>query len=166
MIFTRSRLSVWALGLAALFAVFSSLVPRAELMTILNGIFLGVVVAALIVYSPIILLTFSNKRLDRVSQLSLGIGLLFLSNAGQRLYWIVWHVSGSPIGWQSNPFLQAMAFLAIIGGCLFVTAPGYPPDSSLEAVALWGANRRMLIILGGLGGILTFGLSVWSGNGF
>lgn len=162
----KSRAFLWAWPLTALFVVLSTFVPRVQLMTILNGVFLGVVVAIIIVYSPLIWFTVRKGKFDRVAQLSLGIGLMWLSIAGNRLYWIVWHNYGAPQSWQSNPFLAALVFISIVGGCLFVTAPGYPPEGSLEPAEFWGRNRNLLLILGVLGGIVTFGLSVFTGNAF
>lgn len=163
MIFDRMRLGMWALALALVFVVLSTFVPRVTLLTILNGVFLGIVAATLIVYSPLIWLTFRKVGFDRVSQLSLGVGLLFLSIASQRLYWIIWHIYGTPPSWQSNPVLAAIAFVSIIGGALFVTAPGFPPANSPEPIVLGGSNRKLLLILGGLGGVVTFIVSVTTG---
>lgn len=157
---------MWAFVLAGLFLLLATFVPRLQLMTILNGIFLGIVVAVIIVYSPLIWFTIRKGRFDRVAQLSLGIGLMWLSIAGNRLYWIIWHNYGMPQSWQSNPFLASLVFLSIIGGCLFVTAPGFPPEGSLEPREFWGANRNMLLSFGVLGGVITFGLSVFTGNAF
>lgn len=163
---TKSKVILWAMLLAIVFVVVSSILPRIELMTILNGIFLGIVVAVVIVYSPLIWVTVRKPKFDRVSQLSLGIGLLWLSIAGQRLYWIIWHSYGAPNEWRSNPFLAAMVFLSIVGGCLFVTAPGYPPETSEETIELLGSNRNMLLFLGAIGGLITFGLSLYTGGAF
>lgn len=163
MTFDRMRLGLWALGLAVAFMLLSTFIPRVMLLTILNGIFLGIVAATLIVYSPLIWLTFRKVGFDRVSQLSLGVGLLFLSIAAQRLYWIIWHVYGTPASWQSNPVLAGIAYVSIIGGALFVTAPGFPPANSPEPIVLGGSNRKLLLILGGLGGVVTFVVSVTTG---
>jgi hypothetical protein len=162
----KSKVFMWAWFLAGVFTLLALTVPRLQLMTILNGVFLGVVVAVIIVYSPVIWFTARKGRFDRVAQLSLGIGLMWLSIAGNQLYWIVWHYYGAPQSWQSNPFLASLVFLSIIGGCLFVTAPGFPPEGSLEPKEFWGTNRNLLLFFGVLGGIVTFGLSVFTGNAF
>lgn len=160
----KSKPFLWAWPLLALFILLTTFVPRIALMTILNGIFLGVVVAVVIVYTPLVWVTIRKRKFDRVAQLSLGIGLMWLSVAGNRLYWIVWHSYGMPDEWRSNPFLTACVFVSIIGGCLFVTAPGYPPEGSLEPVEFWGHNRNLLLFFGVLGGLLTFGLSLYTGG--
>ncbi len=164
--FSRARLIMWALIHSFIFVALSSFVPRLALMTILNGVFLGIVVAVVIVYTPLVWLTFRRGNVDRVSQLALGIALLWVSIAGQRLYWIVWHANGMPEAWRSNPYLSALAFISIIGGGLFVTAPGYPPETSIDEISFLGANRKMLVVMGALGGMIASGLSVWSGGTF
>lgn len=156
-----TKVASWAVILTALFAIVSTLVPRVEFLTILNGIFLGIATAVIIVYSPLGWYSLRKNRTDRASQLALGIGLLWFSIFGQRLYWIVWHYHGSPLSWQSNPFLAFMAFLAIIGGSLFVSAPGYPAPNDDIPVTLWGGNRKLLFSLGAIGGVITFALSIY-----
>lgn len=162
----RSKFSLWSLVISLLFVIASSLIPRVELMTILNGVFLGVVVSVMIVYSPLLWVSIRSNKGDRVSQLAMGIGLLWVSIAGQRLYWIIWHANGAPQSWQSNPFLSALVLISIAGGCLFVTAPGYPPETEIDTVAPWGENRKLLLIFGTLGGFATFLISIVTGNGF
>lgn len=164
--FSRSRLVMWALLYSAIFVTATTFIPRLALMTILNGIFLGIVVAVVIVYAPLVWFTFRRGRVDRVSQLAIAIALIWASIAGQRLYWIVWHANGMPEGWRSNPYLSALAFISIIGGGLFVTAPGYPPEGSGQHSEFWGSNRNLLLTLGALGGTITFGISVYSGGTF
>jgi heme/copper-type cytochrome/quinol oxidase subunit 4 len=156
--------------LAAIFAVVYAfsvmLVDKVQLLTVLNGIFLGVVTAVIIVYSPLFFLSLKKRSADRVSQLAIGIGLLWLAIAGQKIYWIVWKANDMPIEWQSNYFLSALTFLAIIGGGLFVTAPGYPSPQGVERVGIWGEHRNMLLTLGAIGGVLTFCISVYTGTAF
>jgi len=164
--FTRSKLIMWAAIHICFFILISTFVPRLILMTVLNGVFLGIVVAVTIVYLPIVWQTFRKNEVDRVSQLAIGISLIWASIAGQRLYWIIWHNYGMPESWRSNPFLAFMSFISIIGGGLFVTAPGFPPSNSTEEAEFWGTNRNMLVALGVLGGVVTFSLSVFSGQVF
>lgn len=156
------RFGLWAVVLSGLFVACVNLMPRVAFLAILNGVFLGVVVCVIIVYSPLVLATFYKPKTDRVSQLALGIGLIWLSIACQKIYWIIWHIYGAPLSWQSNGFLAWVSYIAIIGGCLFVTAPGFPPETSLDTqVELWGANRTLLLTLGAIGGVVAFVLSLW-----
>jgi len=157
----RRKFGLWALALTLLFVIVSTFIPRTPLLAILNGVFLGVVVCVGIVYFPLVWLTFWKGGIDRVSQLAVGIGLIWISIAGQRLYWIVWHYFDTPAGWQSNPFLAAMAYISVIGGCLFVTAPGYPSEPVSRHVEIWSANRALLFVLGAIGGTVAFLVSIW-----
>lgn len=161
--FNKSRLILWAITFLFIFVLLDYLIPTLALLTILNGVFLGVVVAVTIVYSPLVWYTINKRSLDRVSQLSFGIGLLWMSIAAQKLWWSVFHYYGEPDAWRNSTVSAAISFLAIIGGCLFVTAPGYPPETSLEAVELWGGNRKLLLTLGAIGGTTAFILSIWPG---
>lgn len=157
----RSKLVLWAIGLLAIFVGLSTFVPRVPLLTVLNGIFLGVSTAAVIVYSPVISYALKKPKFDRISMLAIGIGMLWLAMIGQRAYWIVWHAYGSPLSWQSNPFLAAMAFMSIIAGGLFVAAPGYPPSDDAPEIPMLGENRSLLMLLGAIGGLLAFSLSMY-----
>lgn len=163
MSFTRFRLAMWALVAALLFTVIEWLVPNAAVIAIFNGIFLGVIVAIGIVYAPLVWYSLKLNRFDRVSQLSVGIGLLWLSTAVARGWSFYFRYKGAPQAWQNSWVISLIAYLAIIGGALFVTAPGYPPVDATEPIALWGANRKLLLTLGAIGGITTFVLSVYPG---
>lgn len=162
--FSRARLLMWAFIYTLVFVLASTFIPRLALMTILNGVFLGIVVAVIIVYTPLMWFAFRKGRIDRVSQMALGIGLIWLSIAGQRLYWLIWHSKGMPETWNANPYVSAMVFLSIIGGGLFVAAPGYPPEDSVEQSEFWGANRNMLLFFGTTGGFVTFIVSIVTGG--
>ena len=157
---------MWALLAVVFFGVLQAFVPEADLIAILNGVFLGVIVAIGIVYGPLVWFTYRKGRLDRVSQLSIGIGLLWLSTAIQRAWSFYYRYNGSPQEWQNSWIVSLVAYLAIIGGALFVTAPGFPPISAEEPIELWGANRKLLLTLGFIGGFTTFVLSVYPGIRF
>lgn len=160
---TKARFLLWVALLSLTFTFFSTFLPRNNFMTILNGVFLGIVVAVIIVYAPLGIYSIRKGKGDRVSQLSLAIGMLFFSLAGQRLHWLIWQAYGEQDSWRSNPVLQGLVFISIIGAGLFVTAPGYPPDdeNTFEKVAVMGANRNILIFFGAIGGILAFILSIY-----
>lgn len=159
----KSTFLLWASFLSILFAVMSTFIPRIPLMSVLNGIFLGLIIAIIIVYSPLAWYAIKKGKGDRVTQLSLGIGLTFFSLACQRIYWLVWNAYGMPDSWQSNPISLAFVFISIIGVALFVTAPGYPADDKeiIDKIGVMGANRNMLILFGAAGGLTAFVLSVY-----
>jgi hypothetical protein len=79
------------------------------------------------------------------------------------LFSIVWTINGKPPEWLDSITLPALTYIAIIGGGLFVMAPGYPPEALFQSVALWGANRKLLVGLGLAGGIIAFCISLYTG---
>jgi hypothetical protein len=166
MCFTRYKLVLWALFAACLYVLLAYTVPAVTLIAILNGIFLGVAVAVTIVYAPLIWFSMFKFKFDRVSQLSVGIGLLWFSVIAQRFWSFLFRYKGSPEAWLNGYFISAIGFVSIIAGILFVTAPAYPPDPPIEPIDLWGGNRKLLIVLGLLGGISTFVLSIYPGIDF
>lgn len=159
----RSNFIVWAGVIIAIFSVISTFVESTMLLVILNGIFLGISTAAVIVYFPVISFALNRNNFDRVTLLAIGISLLWFSMMGQKVYSIIWQANGSPSDWHSNPFLVILAFMAIIAGALFVTAPGYPPsEDKLPSVSpMLGENRYLLFFLGGVGGIAALILSIY-----
>lgn len=163
MSFTRFRLAMWALAALAFYILLEAVMPNGVLLAILNGVFLGVIVAIGIVYAPLVWFTFVSGKLDRVSQLSVGIGLLWTSTAIQRAWSFYFRYNGAPDSWIDSPVVTFVAYLAILGGALFVTAPGFPSEAANEPIVLWGKNRKLLLILGTIGGTTTFLLSVYPG---
>jgi len=161
--FTRFRLAMWATIALAFFGVLQVCIPDRALIAILNGVFLGVIVAIAIVYTPLVWYTLRGARMDRVSQLSTGIALLWLSTAIQRAWSFYFRYQGAPPSLMDSWVVSFVAYLAIIGGALFVTAPGYPSSTANTSIELWGANRKLLLTLGAIGGLTTFALSVYPG---
>lgn len=166
MIFTRYRLAMWALFLAGVYFLLALLVKPALLIVIFNGVFLGVAVAVAIVYTPLVWFTLFKYKFDRVAQLSVGIALLWINVIGQRFWSFLFRLNGSPESWLYGHFLSFITFVAIVGGALFVTAPGYPSDTKITPIDAWGENRNLLLGLGFIGGLTTFVLSVWPGVNF
>jgi hypothetical protein len=128
---TTPKLVLWAVVLISLFIFIEKFTNTVMVITILNGVFFGISFAVLIVYLPLIIYTIRHNIFDRVSQLSIGVGLIWLALV--------------------SPYTEFNIFLAIVGGVLFVSAPGY--DNKLPRFA--GSNRELMIILGITGGIIT-----------
>ncbi len=150
---TRRNLILWGLGLIIFYSLTSFFVEEPPFINLLNGIFFGVSVAVSIVYAPLFLHSIQHPQFDRVSQLSIGIGLVWLSLLCQRLWNTANRYYGSADGAVNSPITGFIIFMAIVGGSLFVTAPGYtlgPPPSRFM-----GKNRNMLVILAIIGGTLT-----------
>jgi hypothetical protein len=164
--FTRYKLAMWAVFAVCLYALLAYTVPAVMLIAVLNGIFLGVAVAVTIVYAPLIWFSMFKYKFDRVSQLSVGIGLLWFSVIAQRFWSFLFRYNGSPESWLNGYFISAIGFVSIIAGVLFVTAPAYPDEPPLTPIDLWGGNRKLLILLGLAGGVTTFVLSIYPGIDF
>ncbi len=163
---TRYRLIMWAVIALLIYTLLALTVPPPMLIAILNGVFLGVAVAVTIVYAPLVWFTIFKFKFDRVSQLAVGIGLLWASVIAQRFWSFLFRYNGSPASWLNGYFISAVTFASIVAGILFVTAPGYPPESRPIPVELWGANRKLLTVLGTIGGVTTFVLSIYPGINF
>jgi hypothetical protein len=166
MCFTRYKLAMWAFFAFSVYVLLAYFVPSVTLIAILNGVFLGVAVAVTIVYAPLIWFSIFKFKFDRVSQLSVGIGLLWFSVISQRFWSFLFRYYGSQQDWLNGYFISAVTFVSIIAGGLFVTAPGYPPEPPIEPIDLWGSNRRLLTLLGIIGGVAAFALSIYPGINF
>lgn len=150
----RRNLALWATILISLFFILSWLIPEPPFISLLNGVFFGISIAVAIVYSPLIWDSLRHSRFDRVAQLSIGIGLIWLSMFLQR-GWSSFNRLFGDIGTAANsPVVAFLVFMAIVGGSLFVTAPGYYEAVELQP-RFGGNNRHLLVILGLLGGTLT-----------
>ncbi len=150
----RRNLLLWAIILAALFYVLSSFIPEPPFISLLNGIFFGVSVAVAIVYAPLIWYSIRYSKFDRVAQLSIGIGLVWLSAFLLRAWASFQRFFGDFNTAANSPFVGFFVYLGIIGGALFVTAPGYYEPRDLP-VKFGGRNRGLLLGLGAVGGLIT-----------
>jgi hypothetical protein len=148
---TTPKLVLWAVVLISLFIFIEKFTNTVMVITILIGVFFGISFAVLIVYLPLIIYTIRHNIFDRVSQLSIGVGLIWLALVSQRVLAMYNRFYGSAEGAANSPYTEFNIFLAIVGGVLFVSAPGY--DNKLPRFA--GSNRELMIILGITGGIIT-----------
>jgi hypothetical protein len=150
---TRRTLILWALILTVIYSAVSFFVEEPPLINLLNGVFFGVSVAVAIVYAPLFIHSIHHPKFDRVSQLSIGIGLVWLSLLCSRLWTTANRYYGNTEEVVNSPITGFIVFMAIVGGSLFVTAPGYtigPPPSKFM-----GKNRNLLVTLAAFGGLLT-----------
>ena len=148
---TTPKLLVWAVFLTLIFLLINNFVDSRILISVLNGIFFGISAAVLIVYSPLIHYTITNNVFDRISQLCIGIGLVWLSMVAQRGWSMYNRFFGNINATANSPFTGFIVFVAILGGVLFVSAPGY--NNSLPRFA--GKNREMLTWFAVIGGLIT-----------
>jgi hypothetical protein len=161
----RSTVLLWALSLTAFYWTLAAILPTIRLLTILNGIFLGAIVAAAIVFSPLLKVAFTAKVVDRVSQLALGISLMLTTLTLNRFWWLYVHINGDP-KLRNSPILGAIYFLYIISICLMVNGSGAPKIAENNHFQIFTANRRLLLLYGTTGGVFTFVVSVWMGLDF
>ena len=148
---TRPKLALWAIVLFFGFIIVDRFTSNPMMITILNGVFFGVSLAVLIVYLPLIIYTLRHNIFDRVSQLSIGVGLIWLALVSQRVLAMYNRFYGSAENAANSPYTEFNIFLAIIGGALFVSAPGY--DNLVPRFA--GSNRELMIFFGIAGGVIT-----------
>lgn len=151
--FTTARIVMWAAFLTAGYFLLAKIVTPTLLLDVINGAFLGVLVAVFIVYSPLVWDSLWNSKFDRVSQLSIGIGLLWLSIGMTKGWEGFIKYSGNPACLANHPLVGYIAFVAVCAGSLFVTAPGY--HSTATPIPFGGGNRKLLLIFGALGAFVA-----------
>jgi hypothetical protein len=158
---TKRKALVVAGLLTSLYAVLALTVPVLAFIDLLNGIFVGVMLAVIIVYFPVFYKSLKSQTFDRTAQLAVGIGLIWASLAIARVYSAWLFASGKNGGFLLSPVGGFAIFLAIIGGALHITAPGYPADSDPPLpVAFAGRNRWLLLFSGVTGGIVALLLRI------
>lgn len=140
---TKSKALLWAIGLSAAFWLVAAFVPTVLLIDTLNGMFLGIAVAVILIYLPLVWHTIGSKTFDRAGQLSIGISLLWLSITMSRGWSAIYRYLGSPTYLLNSPIIAFFIFIACIGGGLFVTSPGYYPP---PPIPFGGYNRRLLAV--------------------
>lgn len=154
---SKRKVIVGALGLGGLYASLASVLPVLAFVDLLNGIFVGVLVAVIAVYFPVIISSLKRPGFDRTAQLALGIGCIWLSLAIARVYSAWLFASGKNGGFLTSNVGGFAIFIAIIGGALHITAPGYPAekDTTPLPVAFAGRNRWVLLVSGIVGGLFA-----------
>lgn len=131
-----TRLAFGALLAGLVFAVLAIFVPTNILLPVMNSICLGVVGAVTIVFAPLIARLFRDKEFDRVSQLIAGMLLMWLSLLGSRFTSLYVSITGN-VDIVNSPVIAFLAYLAIIGGVLHISAPGIVDKE-------WKYNRKTL----------------------
>lgn len=131
------KLVLFAVIAAALYAVLALLLPERFLMELFNGVFLGVVGAVSVVFFPLAIRAIRNKTFDRVSQLVVGIILTWFSLIGSRALSVLINATGEATRIAASPIIGLLAYMAILGGVLHVTAPGMVENE-------WKYNKGLL----------------------
>lgn len=151
-----SRVAQWAFLLTLAYCAVASVVPTKALITALSGAFLGIAGVVLFVYGPLIAASITGK-FHRVAMLALGMGCIFLSFVMLRVWSIYTRAYGSPPELVNHPVVGYIVFVALMGGILHVTAPGYPVEPVKHH---FGGRYRWLIVGAIIGGaVLSFGVS-------
>lgn len=144
----------WAAVIACLsYWPVATALPYYERHIVLNALRLCVAAAVVVAYAPVWAEALLTSRMDRVQQLSLGIGCTWMAVIGSGIWAGVWLLSGQP-GWMlEHPINGFWHWLTVIGGILHVTAPraldGRVPMRSwlLAGIAIGTALLLVITIL-------------------
>ena len=128
-------------ALAIMYVVLRLAVPQPWLSDIMNSLFLGITGTVTVVFAPLAWRAFQDRAFNRVSQLTFGILLTWVSLFGAKL---VGHVSQT----YYPDISLFLSYLAIIGGVLHVTAAGMDGPE-------WRYHRSLLLC-GLLSGLALF----------
>lgn len=134
---TRRKLIVFTAAAAVLFFVLDHFFPAAFLVQIFNGMFLGLVGAVAVVFFPLFWRAITRREFDRVSQLSIGIILTWVSLIISRSLNVIGQTQGD-LNRLPPSAIALAAYLAIIGAVLHITAPGMVEQR-------WVYNKGILI---------------------
>lgn len=136
--FLATRTLLLAALLASLgFALLANVVPTSSLINVLNGVFMGVMAAVLVIWVPGLYRALRQRRFGRVSQLVVGISLIWVAMGLQRGFSVFFRSVGQP-NWLSNsPWLALIIYIAVIGGILHIIAPSTSDDGALPTQERW-----------------------------
>lgn len=123
-VFNMKRVTGLFAASVVFYALLYALMPMSLLIEVLNGLFLGVAVAVIAVYSPLLMRAFKAKEFDRVSQFAVGITCIGISSVMNRAVNAFGRIFDAEYNILNSPWVGLSAFVAIIGGILFITAPG------------------------------------------
>ncbi len=148
-----------ALALLAVFAIAAWLVPTPALIFILNYAAIVVAVAVVVTFLPGIWEAIRMKRLDYVSQLTLGIGMSWASIVVMR----GWIGTSKMLeqNWSEHLVVAFYIYMTILGGVLHITAPAAISPASSKRVR---ATLAMAMGVGGLIAGLLIGIQWGSGK--
>lgn len=127
-VFTRSEFLFHVLLAGFGYIILSQIIPAAWLVVLLNSIFVGVSVSVLFVLSPLAIRAVKTRTFDKVSQLSTGIIVTWVSLLVMRGISVIIHAQNKTAPLVNSPAVSIATYLAIIGGLLYITAPGMPQE--------------------------------------
>lgn len=154
-----SRVVVGAVALTALFLILAFLLSASTLTVLLNGIFIGTLVAIIVTYWELIWqATLGINPYDRVRQMILGFALCWVAIILSVLIGIQFRMRGIDV--NSTYLMAASRYASIIAAVLQVSAPDFGLGwfHGRERKALWSGIFIGSLI--GLGTILAQNFAV------
>lgn len=118
-----SKMALLSVGAGGLFALLALVVPNERLLPIMNGICIGIVGTVSVVYWPLLVRAWGDHQFDRVSQLVVGMFLMWLSLLGSRMASLYINITGDSASVANSPVITFLAYMAIIGGVLHISGP-------------------------------------------
>lgn len=149
---TKRRFYVFVLAAAIIYLIAASTIPSAVFVQVLNGLFLGFSVAVSVVFAPLFWRALKEPEFDDVSQLTIGMGLMWCSIWFARAL----NAYGQTRGFEkviNSPLVGFSAYLGVVGLMLHITAPGMVSNR-------WVYNRRIVYAAIG-GGLLVAATVIW-----
>ena len=124
----RSRAALFVLLAGVVFALLALVIPKQVLLPVMNAACIGIVGTVTVIFSPLIVRAFKDKEFDRVSQLMIGMLLMWLSLLGSRFTSLYINITGD-VSVAQSPVVAFLAYMAVLGGALHITAPSFVPNS-------------------------------------
>lgn len=152
-IISSRKLLLLTIAATIVYSLLVALVPTRLLMEILNALFIGIVGAVTIVFFPLFLRSIRLKKFDRVSQLTMGIILTWVSLIINRTLSIYINATDNDVRAMLAPAIAFAAYVAILGGILHISAPGMVEDH-------WKYNKGVLF-LGIVFGVILAGTAIY-----
>lgn len=140
-------------ALTGLFLLLMLALPARIVVELLNGVFLGIVGAMIIVYTAPLWRMIKSRGFGRVAQMVVGLALLWVAIALSRGLSVVVNIAGDDIRPRLMPAIATVAFIGIVAGVLQLSATGTVDDK-------WTYNRHLLAAAGVVGGVIA-AVTVW-----
>jgi hypothetical protein len=123
-VLTRSQFLFFALMVAFFYVILNALLDPTIFIVLLNSLFFGVSVSVIYVLWPLAWRAIKTHQFDRVSQLSVGIIVSWLSVVSVRIASAISHNIGKLGYFATSPIISLSTYMSILGGILYITAPG------------------------------------------
>lgn len=115
---------IWVFAfLHVAYIVLMAILPRDDLLTLMNGLLFCVAISVVFTFSRDTLRIVMAGRVDREDYLLLGIVVAWTSVACLRAWVTVWRFLDRPPSWVDDPILGLFILWAILAGALMMTAP-------------------------------------------